>query len=334
MAHPDLPLVTASPAMKAVLRLVARAALLDAAVLITGETGTGKELIARATHTLSKRSDGPWVDFNCAAFPEHLIESELFGYEPGAFSGAVRAKPGLFELAAGGSLFLDEIGELPVAIQAKLLRVLDGMPYLRLGGLRRIVPDARIIAATNRALESEAEAGRFRADLYYRLNQVRIHIPPLRQRPEDVVPLAQAFLAGIGPDLRLAPSAEQALQAYDWPGNARELRGVLIAASLHTTDGTLHAEHLDGRLRHSRVGPQTLASLERDMILRALKESNGSRTHAAERVGISRRTLSRRLREYGIAGSLASLARETESQTQLPTVTPASAPPRLGGDMD
>src|ERR1039457_4298944 len=299
MSCADSSMVIASSAMHNLMRLVAKAAVLEAAVLITGETGTGKELIARATHRLSRRAGGPWVDFNCAAFPEHLIESELFGYEAGAFSGAGRPKPGLFELAAGGSLFLDEIGELPVAIQAKLLRVLDGAPYLRLGGVRRIVPDARIIAATNRVLEADAAAGRFRHDLYYRLKQVaagrfrhdlyyrlkqvaagrlrhdlyyrlkqvHIHIPALRHRPTDIVPLATAFLAEINSDLRLSTAAENALAAHGWPGNVRELRGALIAASLLVTDATVGPEHLEERLRHhSAAAPKTLASLERDMV--------------------------------------------------------------------
>ena len=301
MSYTDPPLVIASLAMHSLLGLVAKAAVLEAPVLITGETGTGKELIARATHRLSRRAGGPWVDFNCAAFPEHLIESELFGYETGAFSGAVRPKPGLFELAAGGSLFLDEIGELPFGIQAKLLRVLDGAPYLRLGGVRRIRPDARIIAATNRVLEVDADAGRFRLDLYYRLKQVHIHIPPVRHRQADIVPLATAFLAEINADLRLTPAAENALAAHGWPGNVRELRGVMIAASLLATDGTVGPEHLEERLRqHSVAGPKTLAFLEREMIMEALKDSNGNRSYAAQRVGISRRTLSRRLRQYGI----------------------------------
>lgn len=306
MSCADSSMVIASSAMHNLMRLVAKAAVLEAAVLITGETGTGKELIARATHRLSRRAGGPWVDFNCAAFPEHLIESELFGYEAGAFSGAGRPKPGLFELAAGGSLFLDEIGELPVAIQAKLLRVLDGAPYLRLGGVRRIVPDARIIAATNRVLEADAAAGRFRHDLYYRLKQVHIHIPALRHRPTDIVPLATAFLAEINSDLRLSTAAQNALAAHGWPGNVRELRGALIAASLLVTDATVGPEHLEERLRHhSAAAPKTLASLEREMILEALKASNGNRSYAAQRVGISRRTLSRRLRQYGVAEEVA-----------------------------
>jgi transcriptional regulator with PAS, ATPase and Fis domain len=345
MSYADPSLVIASPAMHSVLRLVAKAAVMEAAVLITGETGTGKELIARATHRLSKRASGPWVDFNCAAIPEHLIESELFGYESGAFSGAVRPKQGLFELAAGGSLFFDEIGELPPSIQAKLLRVLDGAPYFRLGGVRRITPDARIIAATNRVLEADAEAGRFRNDLYYRLNQVHIHIPALRHRPEDILPLATTFLAEIDPDLRLSPAAENALMAHRWPGNVRELRGALIAASLRATDATVGSEHLQERLqRQGPAIPKSLADVEREMILEALKESNGNFSYAAQRVGISRRTLTRRLSQYGlseekvthtendISGSLASLALQTGSphRGEAGRMSPAVASPSIG----
>jgi transcriptional regulator with PAS, ATPase and Fis domain len=328
-------MVIASAAMHNVLRLAGKAAELEAAVLITGETGTGKELIARAVHRLSRRAKGPWVDFNCAACPEQLIESELFGYEAGAFSGAVRSKSGLFELAAGGSLFLDEIGELAPVIQAKLLRVLDGAPYLRLGGVRRIAPNARIIAATNRALEAEAEAGRFRSDLYYRLNQAHIHIPALRHRREDILPLARTLLGEINSDLQLSPAAENALLGYGWPGNVRELRGVLIAASLCVTDVTVGPEHLGERLRpRSAAGRRSLASVEREMILEALKESNGNRGDAAQRVGISRRTLGRRLSQYGlreesadsspddISWSLAALALKTAAPSGQKTHGP------------
>lgn len=293
-------LLVASGAMREVVRLLEKAAPLDAAILITGETGTGKELVARAAHRLSGRQ-GSWIDCNCAALPEHLIESELFGFEPGAFSGATRAKAGLFELAAGGSLFLDEVGEVPLSIQAKLLRVLDGAPYLRLGGVRRIAPAARIIAATNRSLENEAETGRFRPDLLYRLNQVRVHIPPLRERRTDILMLAEAFLAQLNLRLRIDEHAASALEAYDWPGNARELRAVLIAASLRAEDGTLRAEHLAERLSSGRQsGSKTLAAVERQMIVSALEEAKGNRSRAATRVGISRRTLNRRLQEYGL----------------------------------
>ncbi|HEX3877414.1 MAG TPA: sigma-54 dependent transcriptional regulator [Bryobacteraceae bacterium] len=293
-------LLVASGAMREVVRLIEKAARLDAAILITGETGTGKELVARAAHRFSARQ-GAWVDCNCAAFPEHLIESELFGFEAGAFSGAMRAKAGLFELAAGGSLFLDEVGEVPLNIQAKLLRVLDGAPYLRLGGVRRITPMARIIAATNRSLEREAETGRFRPDLFYRLNQVHIHIPPLRERRADILVLAEAFLAKLNPDLRIDGRAASALEAYDWPGNARELRGVLMAASLLVEDGIIRMEHLGERLTSGKqIGSMTLAAVERQMIVTALEEAKGNRSRAASRVGISRRTLNRRLQEYGL----------------------------------
>jgi DNA-binding NtrC family response regulator len=300
ISHSEPELLVASDAMREVVRLLEKAARLDAAILITGETGTGKELVARAAHRLSGRQ-GPWIDCNCAALPEHLIESELFGFEAGAFSGAMRAKAGLFELAAGGTLFLDEVGEVPLSTQAKLLRVLDGAPYLRLGGVRRITPSARIVAATNRGLEHEAETGHFRADLYYRLNQVRIHIPPLRERRADILALARVFLAQMNLGLRIDAQAARALEAYDWPGNARELRAALIAAYLRAEDETLRVEDLGERLASGRkIGGMTLARVERQMIVSALEQAKGNRSQAATRVGISRRTLNRRLVEYGL----------------------------------
>src|SRR5207253_2374467 len=187
--------IIASPAMAQVLDLVQRAARTSATILITGETGSGKEIIARAVHHYSLRMNKAWVDFNCAALPEHLVESELFGHEKGAFSGADAVKPGLFELAQHGTLFLDEVGELEPRMQVKLLRVLDGTPYYRLGGVRKVSVDVRIIAATNQDLEHMVGAGRFRGDLYHRLGQINLRVPSLRERPEDIVPLAQHFLA-------------------------------------------------------------------------------------------------------------------------------------------
>src|SRR5438105_8391812 len=189
-----LPAVIPSAAMRRVMEMVKRVAQTDASVLITGESGVGKELVARALHEQSLRCNSPWVDLNCGALPEHLVESELFGYEKGAFSGATQTKQGLLELAHPGTLFLDEIGDLDARLQVKLLRVLDGAPYYRLGGLKKISVDVRIIAATNRDLEEEVKSGKFRRDLYHRLGQVQLRVPPLRQRPEDIDGLAEHFL--------------------------------------------------------------------------------------------------------------------------------------------
>src|SRR4051812_16057545 len=187
--------VIASQPMRSLMATVERAARSHASVLITGESGSGKELIARALHHYSQRSHKPWVDLSCAALPEHLLESELFGYEKGAFSGADVAKPGLFEMAHQGTIFLDEIGELDPKMQVKLLRVLDGVPYYRLGGVRKVSVDVRIVAATNRDLETAVGAGEFRQDLYHRLNQISLCVPPLRERAEDIAPLARYFLS-------------------------------------------------------------------------------------------------------------------------------------------
>src|SRR5882672_10858914 len=218
-----MPAVVKSKAMLEVLSLCERVAKTNVAVLITGETGSGKEVIARAVHHYSLRHSKPWVDINCAALPEHLMESELFGHEKGAFSGADSAKQGLFELASSGTLFLDEIGELDQKMQVKLLRVLDGTPYYRLGGVRKIQVDARVVSATNQDLEEAVRAGRFRSDLYHRLTQVQLRVPPLRERPEDVVALAGLFLDQHDPRLRFSPDGIEALLGYAWPGNVREL---------------------------------------------------------------------------------------------------------------
>src|SRR5690349_15827198 len=227
-----MPAVIRSEAMRRLLQFVERVGRSSAAVLITGESGTGKELIARALHTCSPRAGRPWIDLNCAALPELLIESELFGYEKGAFSGAAATKAGMFELAQTGSVFLDEIGELPPRMQVKLLRVLDNAPYYRLGGTRKISVDARIIAATNQDLEQAMAAGQFRRDLYHRLGQVRVHVPALRDRQDDIAPLAQFFLEQQEQRLRLSPEALDALERYRWPGNVRELRNAVVQAAV------------------------------------------------------------------------------------------------------
>src|SRR5437016_9367284 len=203
--------VVASPAMRQLLALVERVAQTPASVLIQGESGSGKELIARAVHHHSLRCSKPWVDVSCAALPEHLVESELFGYEKGAFSGADSAKPGLFELANLGTLFLDEIGELEPRMQVKLLRVLDGVPYFRLGGVRKVTVDVRVVAATNQDLEHMVDTGQFRGDLFHRLGQICLHVPPLRERAEDIVPLAEHFLHQSNPRLVFSEDAVELL---------------------------------------------------------------------------------------------------------------------------
>jgi two-component system response regulator AtoC len=326
-----MPAVFFSEAMRDLMRLVIRVARSQAAVLITGESGVGKELIARALHCHSLRCNKPWVDVNCAALPEHLVESELFGYEKGAFSGAQGAKQGLFELADSGTLFLDEVGELEPRIQVKLLRVLDGVPYFRLGGLRKVSVDARIVTATNQDLEEANRNGKFRRDLYHRLAQVRIHVPSLRERRDDVLPLARFFLCQHDPSMRFAPSAEQAITNYGWPGNVRELRNVIVRAALLATDREILPSLLSIEQQKScepRAVPHatTLGAMERDTIFRVLRETGGHHTKTAQLLGISRRTLTRKLKAYGvgndneIAESGAGNEREHDGETpQHPT---------------
>lgn len=311
--------VFASPAMRALFDLAARVARTQAAVLILGESGTGKEIVARAVHQYSLRCTRPWVDVSCGALPEHLLESELFGYERGAFSGAVSPKPGLFELAHTGTLFLDEIGELEPRMQVKLLRVLDGVPYYRLGGTKKVQVDVRIVAATNANLEQAVEEGRFRSDLYHRLSQVVLRVPPLRDRREDLAPLAEHFLAGYEAEPRLTQEALTALERYHWPGNVRELRNVLTRAALAAGGAPIDATHLGLPVRmpdpRGAVVLRGLEWMERDAILRALHETGGHRQKAAALLGISRRTLSRKLKLYG---NLQPFQRGAEHKTPPP----------------
>src|SRR5215471_14336849 len=222
--------VVRSESLQRLIKLAEKLARHPEAVLIVGETGTGKEMIARMIHLHSPRGSFPWVDVNCAAIPEHLVESELFGYEKGAFSGADSTKPGFFEMADKGTLFLDEIGDLDLKVQAKLLRALDGIPYYRLGGSRKVSVNVRVVAATNSDLEEQVRAGRFRSDLYHRLAQFRLDVPPLRDRPEDLLGIAEQALHEHFPSSRFTRDANQALQAYAWPGNVRELRNVIFRA--------------------------------------------------------------------------------------------------------
>ncbi len=304
----DTTFILASPVMHKFMGLVDRVARHTETVLITGETGTGKELIARTIHESSSRRSRPWVDINCAALPENLVESELFGYEKGAFSGADSSKPGLFELADKGTLFLDEIGELQIQTQVKLLRVLDGQPFYRLGGHRKIKVDVRIVAATNQDLEAAVKNGRFREDLFHRLGQFQLRVPPLRERPEDIVALAEHFLRLKAPSKQFSPQTISALLSHAWPGNIRELRNLVAKVAMESADSEIDLPRLSAALTgEPSVLRQTasmpvgnLDSMEEQMIIKALERTGGHRTMAAEQLGISRRTLSRKLKEYNI----------------------------------
>ncbi len=298
--------VIASEPMCRLLHTVERVARTSTTVLIHGETGSGKELIARAVHHFSMRAHKPWVDLSCAALPEHLLESELFGYDKGAFSGADSCKPGLFELAHQGTIFLDEIGELDPRMQVKLLRVLDGVPYYRLGGTKKVQVDVRVVAATNQNLEDAVAEGRFRSDLYHRLSQFVLHVPPLRDRIDDIAPLARHILEQHDPKMELTPEAIRALEAYSWPGNIRQLRNVMIKAAVMAGGTQIRAVDLPlSPLNEPAPGPRTgqdetvsLDVMERRMILDALEATGGHHQKAAARLGISRRTLSRKLKLY------------------------------------
>jgi transcriptional regulator with PAS, ATPase and Fis domain len=300
--------ILASPVMHKFMGMVDRVAGHTETVLVTGETGTGKELIARTIHESSLRRSRPWIDINCAALPENLVESELFGYEKGAFSGADASKPGLFELADKGTLFLDEIGELQLQTQVKLLRVLDGQPFYRLGGHRKIKVDVRIVAATNQDLEAAVKAGRFREDLYHRLGQFQLRVPPLRERPEDVVALAEHFLRLKAREKTFSSQAISALLSHGWPGNIRELRNLVARVAMEATGPEIDFSRLNAvltgeptALRQTASMPVgNLDSMEEQMIMKALERTGGHRALAAEQLGISRRTLSRKLKEYKV----------------------------------
>jgi PAS domain S-box-containing protein len=300
--------VLASPVMHEFMAMVDRVAGHSETVLITGETGTGKELIARTIHESSHRKNRPWVDINCAALPENLVESELFGYEKGAFSGADTSKPGLFELADRGTLFLDEIGELQLQTQVKLLRVLDGQPFYRLGGHRKIKVDVRIVAATNQDLEAAVKEGRFRQDLFHRLGQFQLRVPALRHRPEDIVALAEHFLRMKAPNKYFSEQAVAALLSHAWPGNIRELRNLVAKMAMESSGSEIDFSRLSAALTGHPSGMRQTASMpvsnldsmEEQMIIKALERTGGQRTLAAGQLGISRRTLSRKLKEYNI----------------------------------
>jgi len=294
--------------------MVERVARSSATVLIIGESGSGKEVIARAVHHFSMRSHRPWVDLSCAALPEHLLESELFGYDKGAFSGAESAKPGLFELAQQGTLFLDEIGELDPKMQVKLLRVLDGVPYYRLGGVKKVSVDVRVVAATNQDLEEAVAQGRFRSDLYHRISQITLRVPPLRKRIDDIAPLALHFLAQHAPKLSFSQAALDALAVHSWPGNIRELRNVVINAAVLAQGDAIQPFELlisnrapESNGNAQEAGSNSIEGMERRLILEALAATGGHQQKAAARLGISRRTLSRKLKLYESEGLRASV---------------------------
>ncbi len=300
--------IFSSDAMHRVLTLAQRVATSNAAVLITGESGSGKEVVARAIHHYSPRCSKSWIDLNCAALPDNLLESELFGYEKGAFIGAESSKQGLFELADGGTLFLDEIGDLDPKMQVKLLRVLDGAPYYRLGGTKKVNVDVRIVTATNANLQSAVEQGRFRSDLYHRLSQITIGVPPLRDRIADILPLALHFLEGQNPELRFTPDAARKLESYAWPGNVRELRNIVVRAAVLAIGTEITAADLAIEPSYGSRASFTvelrpfaqLGDLERNAIAQALESSRGHQQRAADHLGISKRTLQRKIKSYGI----------------------------------
>jgi DNA-binding NtrC family response regulator len=313
-------LVGRAPAMEALFQAIAEVAPSDATVLIQGETGTGKELVAREIHQGSGRGSGPFVAVNCASLAENLLESELFGHVKGAFTGAIRDKPGLFQAANGGTLLLDEIGDVSQALQHRLLRVLQEREVVPVGDVRPQKVDVRVLAATHRDLREETRAGRFREDLFYRLNVFRLEVPPLRARRSDIPLLVEHFLSDrLGKERApggspVSPLAMRLLQSHPWPGNVRELFSVLESALIRSRDrGRIEAQHLPDEIREGdrddsaeedmavgRYAPPDSPGTERETILAALEEAGGVRSHAARLLGMGRTTLWRKMREYGI----------------------------------
>ena len=304
-----------TPVIEQVFQTVRKIAPTDSTVLITGETGVGKELIARAIHLASHRHDQSFVKINCVAIPETLLESELFGYEKGAFTGAVINKPGRFEIAHQGTIFLDEIGEMSLHLQAKLLSVLQDKAFERVGGVKTIKVDVRIIAATNKDLQSAMKAGIFRSDLFYRLHVVPIHIPPLRERKDDLITLTDYFLKKFTAKYRkqittITPEVIASFTQYDWPGNIRELENVLERIILMSENDTLSLDQVPAEIRVTEQMNKTSTlkekvdslshTTEKQLIIDALNKTNQNRTKAAELLSISRRTLQKKIKEYGL----------------------------------
>jgi len=311
---PDI--IGSTPAMQQVFKTIQKIAPTDSTVLITGETGVGKELVAKAIHSASHRRNNTFVKINCTAIPETLLESELFGYERGAFTGAVTSKPGRFEIAHKGTVFLDEIGEMPLHLQAKLLNVLQDRAFERLGGIKTIKVDLRIIAATNVDLRAAVQSGKFRSDLFYRFNVVPIHIPPLRERKDDLIPLTHYLLKKFSGKYNkkkcdISPEALAAFTNYSWPGNVRELENVLERMVVMSETETFGIGQIPQEIKgfipfvESSTFKEKMEVIsrvsEKQMIIDALNKTHQNRTKAAELLGISRRTLQNKIKEYGLA---------------------------------
>ena len=313
-------IVSRSPQMKLLKHLAAEVAQTDATVLITGDSGTGKELFAHAIHAASPRSNGPFVALNCAGIPEHLLESELFGYQRGAFTDAKQTKPGRFQLAEGGTLFLDEIGEMSPSAQAKLLRVLESRQVDPLGDTRSIHVNIRVIAATNEDLPAEIKAGRFRLDLFYRLNVYQLRIPPLRERPEDIEPILTSFLEVARRDRGcrikgITPAALTVLQAHDWPGNVRELHNVVEGLTITCKDEMIQPDHLPVSVRDTRSAGSneeldntsllafglSAQEMEKKLLQEALQRTGGNISEASRLLKITRNTLRYRMAKYNLS---------------------------------
>jgi len=305
-------IVAESPAMRRTLEMVALAAGADAPVLLLGESGTGKELLARALHAASARRERPFVTLNCAAIPETLLESQLFGYRRGAFTDAREDRAGVLQEAEGGTVLLDEIGDMPLALQAKVLRLLQNREIHPLGAAAPVTVDVRLVAATHRDLEALCAEGRFRRDLYYRLNVLPVRVPPLRERLEDLVPLAGHFLAVHGrttgrEGVTLSLEAMELLRRHAWPGNVRELENAILRALVIGSGRAIGPEDLPEHIRPARAGAEgervrLLAEVEKEQVLRALRAVGGNKAAAARLLGLDRKTLYRKLEQYGVEG--------------------------------
>jgi DNA-binding NtrC family response regulator len=305
--------VASSETMKQVFTLLGKLAPSEVSITLLGETGTGKDVLARAVHEMSPRASGPFVVFDCGAVTATLIESELFGHERGAFTGAVAERQGAFERGKGGTLFLDEVGEMPLDLQPRLLRALEQREVRRVGGGVEIPVDVRVIAATNRDLANEVAEGRFRQDLFFRLNAATVHVPPLRDRKEDLPLLVDTMIGETKGDVHIAMSALNALSAYDWPGNVRELRNVLHTALAMVDGPVLDVRHLmfpaasglagarrEPSLENMKLGGQSLEALERAAIRQTLERENGNRTRTAKILGIAPSTLYEKIKKYNL----------------------------------